>query len=117
MRSFILVHTGINAFSADIEANQDYFGSLLKKNLLFLIAGLSAGFIKLVSVILHGSVKLVYSDNGDELKAAIVSPAVEWIGLAVTIFSFIYIGITLYFISTLKDEVKMKYEDENTNLN
>lgn len=117
MRSFILVHTGINAFSTDIEANQDYFGSLLKKNLLFLIAGLSAGFIKLVSVILHGSVKLVYSDNGDELKAAIVSPAVEWIGLAVTIFSFIYIGITLYFISTLKDEVKMKYEDENTNLN
>ncbi|MBR5140753.1 MAG: hypothetical protein IKV16_06835 [Clostridia bacterium] len=117
MRVFILENTGINSFSRDIEGNDVYFGSLLKKNLYYFIAALTAALIKLISVILHGSVKLVYSDNGNELKAAIVSPAIEWIGLAVAIAAFVYIGVTFYFISTLKDEVKMRYEDANTNLN
>lgn len=117
MRVFILENTGINSFSKDVEANEGYFGSLLKKNLYYFIAALTAALIKLISVILHGAVKLVYSDNGDELKAAIVSPAVEWIGLAVAVAAFIYIGVTFYFISTLKEEVKMRYEDANTNLN
>ncbi len=112
LHSFILSHTGINEDSVTLKSNESYYGSLIKKNLFFLGSGILAGLIKLISVILHGSVKLVYSDNGDELKNAVVSPAVEWIGLAVAIFAFIYIGITLYFISTLKDEVKMRYEEE-----
>ena len=111
LRSFILTHTGINENSIDEESNEDYFGTLLKKNTIFLIAALALGFIKLLSVILHGKVKYIYSDSGEELMGTVVSPAVEWIGLAVTILAFAYIGITLYFISTLKDEVKMRYEE------
>lgn len=111
--AFIKSHTGINDNSAELESNESYFGTLIKKNRRFMIFGGVAGLLKLVSVILHGWVKVVYSANGDELKNAIISPAVEWIGLAVAAAAFVYIGITLYFISTLKDEVKMKYEDEN----
>ena len=113
LHSFILTNTGINENSNDLKSNESYFGALIRKNNIFFIAGIAAGAIKLLSVILHGSVKLVYSDSseGDDLMNAVVSPAVEWIGLAVTIFAFVYIVITLYFISTLKDEVKMKYEE------
>lgn len=114
--TFIKKHTGINEDSASLESNDSYYGTLMKKNLYFFISGVAAGFIKLISVILHGAVKLVYSDNGSELKNAVVSPAVEWIGLAVAIAACVYIGVTLYFISTLKDEVKMKYEDETVTL-
>ena len=110
--SFIKKHTGINENSSATESNESYFGSLMKKNLYFFAFGVAAGLIKLIAVIVRGYVKLVYSDNGDELRNAVISPAVEWIGLAVTAMAFVYIGVTLYFISTLKDEVKMKYEDE-----
>lgn len=111
LHSFILKNTGINENSALQKSNDSYFGSLIKKNILFAVSGALAGIIKLISVIVHGSVKLVYSNTDGELQDAVVSPAVEWIGLAVTVFAFIYIGITLYFISTLKDEIKMKYEE------
>ena len=110
LRSFIFAHTGIKEDSVS-ETGDSYFGSLLKKNLIFFTVGALAGLIKLISVIVHGSVKLVYANTEGELQAAVVSPAVEWIGLVVAIFAFVYIGITLYFISTLKDEVKMKYEE------
>ena len=87
--------------------------AIIKKNKIFFVSGIAVGLMKLISVILHGSVKLVYSDNGegDGVMNSIVSPAVEWIGLAVAICAFVYIGITLYYISTLKDEVRMKYEE------
>ena len=111
LHSFILSHTGINDSSQDLKSNESYFGSLIKKNYIFLGAGIAAGLIKLISVILHGSVKIVYSDSGEELNNAIISPAVEWIGLAVAIFAFVYIGVTIYFISTLKDEIKLRYEE------
>lgn len=110
LRRFILENTGINESSSAEKSNESYYGSLLKKNFLFLGAGILAGLIKLISVILHGSVKIIYSSADEEISGAVVSPAVEWIGLAVAITAFIYIGVTLYFISTLKDEVKMRYE-------
>ena len=111
LHNFILAHTGINENSSDLKSNESYFGTLIKKNYIFLGVGILAGLMKLISVIVHGSVKLLYSDKGEELNDAIVSPSVEWIGLAVTVCAFIYIAVTLYFISTLKDEVKMKYEE------
>lgn len=116
LNAFIKKHTGINEDSSLIDSNESYYGSLIRKNLYFFICGVLAGLVKLISTITHGSVKVVYSDNGDEIKNAVISPAVEWIGLAVAIAAFVYIGVTLYFISTLKDEVKMKYEDEAVTL-
>ena len=109
--SFIHAHTGINDNSSSLESNDSYFGSLKKKNIIFFGAGVLMGLSKLISVITHGSVRFIYSDSGEELLNAVVSPAVEWIGLAVTVCAAVYIGVTLYFISTLKDEVKMKYEE------
>ena len=121
MKKFILTNTGINDRTADIKSNRDYYSSLMIKNMIFLIAGLVAGFSKLASVIVHGSIDIVYVNNtttGDGmLNNSVVTPAIEWIGLAVLIFSIAYIIFTFYFVSTLKDEVKMKYEDENTSLN
>jgi len=116
LKSFITSHTGINEDSASLKANETYYGRLIRKNLIFFIAGAVAGTVKLISVILHGSVKIIYADNSEELMSAIVSPAVEWIGLAVAVSAFVYIGVTLYFFSTLKEEVSMRYEDEATKL-
>ena len=111
LRRFILENTGINDGSANEKSNESYYGSLLKKNYLFLGAGILAGLMKLISAILHGYVKVIYSGANEEISGTVVSPAVEWIGLVVAICAFLYIGITLYFVSTLKDEVKMKYEN------
>ncbi len=110
LRRFILENTGINESSPEQKSNESYYGSLMKKNYMFLGAGIFGGLIKLISVILHGYVKVIYSGADEDISGTVVSPAVEWIGLAVAASALLYIGVTLYFISTLKDEVKLRYE-------
>ncbi len=116
LKNFILKNTGIDTAHLDSKGREQYHRSLIGKNYALLTAGILAGAIKCLSVILHGNVKVVYTAPTNEFKPTVkdivIAPSVEWIGLLVTVFAIIYICYALYFTSTLRDEVKLKYQNE-----
>ena len=110
LSSFATKNTGLLSNRERMRGDDAYFGRLNLKNILMLSSGILVGLIKLISVILHGAVKIVYTDKNDITQPTIIAPAIPWIGLAVFVCSAIYIGCTIYYISTLKDEIKLKNE-------
>ena len=108
--SFTRLNTGIIDTQFKTKSEDAYYGRLKLKNVLFLAAGILAGLIKCISVFLHGAVKVVYTDPSDITQPTVIAPAIEWIGLVVFISTAIYIGSAIYYVSTLKDEIKLRNE-------
>jgi len=109
-RSFILKNTGISPDSSRyMKMEKEYHSALIKKSYFMTALGIIAGLTKCINVFLNRSVKLIHTDESDIMMPIITSSPIPWFNLVITVTSIIYIGYTLYFISTIKEEIKMKY--------
>ena len=113
LNGFIKSNTGITGFDGnDLKLDKQYHKELFKKSYIFAGLGITAGLAKCVNVILNRYVKLLYTDIADTAIPTIAASPAPWFNIVVTATAVLFIGYTLYYVSTLKDEVRLKYENE-----
>ena len=107
---FILANTGVSQDSDRyLRMEKEYHKILIKKNYVMMSLGIIAGLAKCINLFLNQSVKKIYVDESDFFAPIISTSPIPWFNLVITITSIMYIGYTLYFISTIKEEINMKY--------
>jgi hypothetical protein len=108
LKRFILDNTGVSPTSDKYgRIDKDYHTSLLTKTALLSVFGILSGAAQLASVIANGAIKVVYTDPDDVTMPVIIAPSIAWIGLLVTAMAIAYIGYTVYYVSTMKDELSL----------
>jgi hypothetical protein len=111
LRNFILKNTGRDPESKSyLKMEKEFHRGLIKRAYTLVGIGILSGLTKAVNIFLNRDVQLIFTDISDVTRPTITASAAPWFGLAVAIVSIVYIGYSLYFISTLKEEVAMRYE-------
>ncbi len=105
LRSFILLHTSEG--TGGIQA-QKYRRRLLIFNFAVMSFGIISAILKCLEVLSHPYFK---TEETASLELTII-PKYEYIGLLCFIAYAIYIGLNIYFASTMRDEAIMKYQRE-----
>ena len=90
--------------------DKEFHRSLLYKNILYTAFGILAALSKLVQVLLNSGADYLDLENASGSVSSIVTTAIPWFGLLMTVLSLLYGGYALHFLGTLKDELKMKYQ-------
>jgi hypothetical protein len=83
--------------------DRDYHRSFIIKTLILSALGFAAGITKFINVMLHFDVKFITS-----VDTPIVSSGIPWFGVVVSAAAIGYILYTLYYFSTVKDELNGK---------
>ena len=112
MHKFILSNTGLSP-NSDRYGNMEksfHKGMLIRSYLLFAFAFLS-GAAKCVNVFINGTLEEIKFVDPNVGTMFMLAPAVEWFGLVVVATTIIYAGYSLYFASTLKEELDIKYKE------
>ena len=113
LNAFIRRNTGITEIEGkEITPDKEYYTLLYRKSYIFSGLGILAGAARLVNVILTGHVDFLYTDITDITRPTIAASPAPWFNVVVTATAILFIGYALYYASTLKDEVRMKYECE-----
>lgn len=113
LNRFIKSNTGIVGFDGDSsKLDKQFHNELFKKSYIFAGLGIASSLAKCVNVILNRYVKVIYTDIADTQIPTITSSPLPWFNIVVTACAVLFIGYTLYYTSTLKDEVRLKYENE-----
>ena len=111
LREFYLANTKIPPTDEKYGIpDRDFHKSLLRKNLVYTAFGILTVFSKLVQVLLNSGADYLHVGSIDGSVSAIVTTAIPWFGLLMTILSLLYAGSAFHFLGILKDEVKMKYQ-------
>lgn len=106
MNNLIISHTGISPESERYQRmEKDYHSTLKKKNYILMSLGIFAGAAKCINVFLKREVQIFINDY----DSVIVASAIPWFDLIVTASAVAYIGFSIYFLSALKEEIKLKY--------
>ena len=112
MRTFVYENTGISpSDNAYRTVDRDFHKLLLRRAYLCFGLGISLFSIKGADVILYGIPKILFTNTSDITMPTIVSPALPWLSTVAMLVSVAFILSALYFFSTLKDEVMLKYEN------
>ena len=88
--------------------DRDYHRSFIIKTLIAAVIGFAAGLTKFISVMLHFNVKFIISDSSDSVTSPVVSSGIPWFGVVVGAAAIGYFLYTLYYFSTIKDELNGK---------
>ena len=111
MHSFVINNTKIAPTSEGYSIpDRDFHKSLLKKNLTYSIFGMLVTASKFVLVILNSGADYLFVGNAGGGVSTIVTTALPWFGLLITILALLYTGSAFHFLGTIKDELKMKYQ-------
>ena len=111
LRKFYLSNTKIPpADEKYATPDKDFHRSLLGKNLLYTAFGILVALSKLLQVLLNSGADYLHVNSADGSVSAIVTTAIPWFGLLMTVLSLLYAGYALHFLGIIKDELKMKYE-------
>ena len=112
MNRFVLDNTGMDISSERYSKLEEEFHRSLKiKNLVIFIMGSLASLAKCASVFINSKTQIIFSDPNDVTMGAFAASVAPWFNLVVTGTAVIYIFFTFYYMSGLKDEVKMRYSD------
>ena len=104
--SFILENTGISPDSEKYhKIESDFHRSLKIKNYVTLALGILSGLAKCVNVFLNSEVQVLFTEAN-----TITASTLPWFGTIVTLTSVAYIAYNFFYMSTLRDEVRMKYQ-------
>ena len=87
---------------------KEYHSSLIKKGFALFLISILLGFSKCINVFLNGNAQLVFSDTTDVTRPVFSASSLPWFNLVITFLTIAYVVYSLYFASTLKDEVKLK---------
>ncbi len=113
IREFVLSNTGVSPSAERYgRTEREYHSSLIKRGYLLVGFGALAGVSRLVNIFLNHNVQLIFSDITDVTRPAFAASALPWFGLVVVAATVLYAGYSIYYTSTLKDEVDMKYSFE-----
>jgi hypothetical protein len=111
VNSFTVRNTGIFSESErSSRSANEYHRSLKNKNLIIFIFGTVSAVAKLLNVFVNGKAQLIFTDESDVTAGAFYAASLPWFNLVVTGTALLYIFFTFYYMSNLKDEVKMKSE-------
>ena len=106
---FILLNTGLSPESERYGITEKlYHGSLKKGSYGLFLVGLVAGLAKMINVFLNREVQLIYSDITDVSMPTFTGSLIPWFNLVITATAILYIGYSLYYLSTVKEEVELK---------
>ncbi len=109
LKTFISQNTGLD--SRDEKYNnfeRKYHKELYKKANTLCVLGVISAFTKLMQIIINRNVKFITTNPGGMGESIFTASAVPWFNLVVTITAVIYIAYSLYFISTIKEELNIK---------
>ena len=110
MNTFVLDYTGVDPKSDRYSSmEREFHGTLMRKNLIIFIFGALTALVKCIDAFLNGSVILIFTNTNDVTAGAFYAPSIPWFGLVVTVSAVLYIFFSFYYLSTLKDEVKMRF--------
>jgi hypothetical protein len=117
LNAFIKENTGLSPNSERYSRNEaDYHKTLTVRLILFFAFGFFAAFLKFIEIYLYLSPKMFFNVAKDDVTnkvlhtSEVVSPAIPWFGVLVTIFSILFIGYTIYFTHIIREEVEMKHK-------
>ena len=110
-RTFILENTGISPESEGYRSvDRDYHKLLWRRATLYFGCGVLLNIVRTVDVLLYGMPKIIFTNPSDVTMPVVVSPALPWFSAFVCGVSVAFILFSFYFFSTMKDEVKIKFE-------
>ncbi len=116
LNTFILTHTGLSPDSPRYNSlERDYHRSFIKKNIAIAFFGILTAALKFANVQINAFVRLIAVSVPDIANPTFLTPslittsALPWFSLIILISAVIYIGVSWYTLSTLKEEVEMKY--------
>ena len=90
--------------------DRDFHRSMFRRNLLVAVFGILVTGSKLALAFLNGGADYLVVGSIDGDVTTIVTTAIPWFGLLITILACLYAGSAFYFFGILKDELKMKYQ-------
>lgn len=106
---FIFENTGVHPTSERYRRTErEYHINLIKRAYLLCIFGIIGGLARMINIFLNRDVQIIFSDITDITRPTFSASALPWFNLVVTATAIIYIGYSLYFTSTLKEEVTIK---------
>ena len=105
---FIKNHTGISKDS-EVYSRVDavYHRKMIFKSFILFTLGMLINFGKCLSVFLKANVTVIHTHSG-----MIVTSAAPWLDFLLIIMSVVLVGYSFYFLSTVKSDVKFKYDVE-----
>ena len=74
---------------------------------LFTVGGV-ASIAKLIKVISDGDVEMIITGAD-----VVTSSSLPWLGLVCTALSFLFFAISWYFLSSVKEDIEIRYKDES----
>ncbi len=110
-KSFILKNTGLDTESEKYNTRDaELHKTLIKHSYIHCALAALVGLTQLLNVIFKRFVRLVFTDITDVTMPTVYTSLVPWFNLVVTAASVAYILYTFYLVSTLKEEVSMRYQ-------
>lgn len=110
-RSFILENTGISPVDVGYRTvDRDYHRLLIRRGRLFFGVGIFLYAARVMDVVLYGIPKVIFTNPDDVTMPVLVTSSLPWFSAFVCAVSVAFILLAFYFLSTVKDEVKIKYE-------
>ncbi|MBR2612066.1 MAG: hypothetical protein IKC72_03250 [Clostridia bacterium] len=111
LHAFILENTGISPESEGYRSvDRDYHKLLWRRAKLFFGCGILLYIVRAVDVVLYGMPKIIFTNPSDVTMPVVVTSALPWFSAFVCGVSVAFILLSFYFFSTMKDEVKIKFE-------
>ncbi len=105
-----LSHTGVPVDSDRYSLmEKEYHSALIRRNYVLMSIAILLGAVKCLDTFLSGDVQIIFSDITDVTMPIMTAPAIPWFNIVVTACAVLYIGFSFYHLSTLKEEIKMKY--------
>ncbi len=109
MGSFVLAHTGIHPTSSRYTSlDREHHTRRIRRVWIWGGFAILAGAAKLADVLLkyYSSLTLVAVEDG---IGNVVSGAIPWFNLVILATAALYIGYTLYLLTSLKEDAQLKY--------
>ena len=117
MNAIVINNTGVSVTSERYSRTEmAYHTSLKSKNLIIFIMAALAAVAKCLHVFLKAKTEIVFTNESDITAGAFSASVVPWFNLVVTATSILYIILSFYYLSNLKDEIKMKWTDPSIDL-
>ena len=109
-KAFILNHTGLSPVSERYgKMETAYHESLIQRSYRLCGIGILAAAARCANVFINAYVSFSYTYKDDVPSLTVPVSVAPWFNIVIAALSLLYVGYSLYFFSTLKDEVKMKY--------
>ena len=119
IKEIIRDHTGVSLGDPKYShSDKKYHASLFRMNVIYAITGILFSIARCLTVFSYSAYSMQIIDRNEITEGAGVAsnviyvPILEWANPVCSALFVILVGFTLYFTSTLRDEIKLKYSKD-----